>query len=309
MKIVFFGTSNRSVPILESLNSNFDLVLCITKKDRRIGRKQEIIECGVKTWAKQNSVSYIEIDSLGEGNLENVLKALNKTKPEYGIVADFSFIIPQEMIDFFDKKLINIHFSLLPKFRGASPVQHAILEGEKLTGITYYIIDKKLDHGPILGQVGYNLTGNETSGEIYETLFKIAGEKLPEILEKYSQGSTTPLPQDEERATYTYSKSHPKNTHIYKEDARIDWKNTSENIDRQVRAYNPWPISWTYLKDLEKAKNLTEEKMKFKSHIDKGLKIKIYKTELEENKLKILDVQIEGKNKMNWESLKNGYLA
>ena len=274
-----------------------------------MGRKQEFSECGVKTWAKKNSVNYIEINSLKENDLERVLEELNKNKPEYGIVTDFSFIIPQEIIDFFNKKLINIHFSLLPKYRGASPVQFAILNGDGVTGITYYIIDTKLDHGPILHQVGYNLTGNETSGEIYETLFKIAGEKLPEVLERYSQGNTTPLPQDEQKATYTYSRSHPKNTYIYKEDAQIDWKDTSENIDRQVRAYNPWPISWTYLKDFEKAKNLTGGKMKFKDYIDKDLKVKIYKTDLEENKLRILEVQIEGKNKMDWKSFKNGYLV
>jgi len=307
MKVVFFGTSDRSVPILESLKSHFDTVLCVTKKDTVVGRKQVAKETGVKKWAKEKNTNYIEINSLKGNDLQHVLDEIKKANPNYGVVADFSFIIPKEIIDLFDIRLINIHFSLLPKYRGSSPVQFAILNGEETTGITFHVVDEKMDNGCILFQSGYKLNGTETSGELYDTLFNIAADKLPEVLEKYSQGQITPLPQDIELATFTYSKSHPKSTFIFKEDALVDWGKKPEEINRLIRAFDPWPIAWSYLKDLEKSKCL-EQKVKLKKHIDKDLKVKIYKAVIKDGKLSIEDIHVEGKSKTKWKDFENGYL-
>jgi len=307
MKLVFFGTSDRSVPILESLKSHFDIVLCVTKKDVVVGRKQIKKETGVKKWAEENNINFIEINSLKGVDLDKVISEINKVNPDYGIVADFSFIIPKEIIDLFDIRLINIHFSLLPKYRGSSPVQFAILNGDDTTGVTFHVVDEKMDNGCILFQSGYKTNGTETSGELYDTLFKIAADKLPEVLEKYSQGQITPLPQDKELATFTYSKSHPKSTFIFKEDALIEWGKKPEEIDRLIRAFNPWPIAWSYLKDMEKSKCL-DSRFKLKKHINKDLKVKIHKALLKDGKLSIEDLQVEGKNKMKWKDFENGYL-
>jgi len=308
MKVVFFGTSDRSTPILESLKSHFDLVLCVTKTDSKVGRKQTLKESGVKTWAKQNSVNFLEIDSLRGQDLKKVMQEIENLKPDYGVIADFSIIIPSEIIKLFDIRLTNIHFSLLPKYRGACPVQFAILDGDETTGITFYVVDEKLDNGAIISQIGYKMANKETAGELYDILFKIAADKLPEVLEKYSQGQTTPLPQDQLKATYTFSPHYPKSTFIYKEDAQIDWKEKSEKIERTVRAFNPWPIAWSCLKDLEKAKCLIEGKIKFKKSVDRDLKIKIYRSRIHDGKIAIQEVQIEGKNKTPWKDFKNGYL-
>ena len=308
MKIAFFGTSERSLPILNSLKSNFDLVLCITKKDQKIGRKQELKECAVKTWAKNKEIDFVEIDNLRDSDLKKVLSAIKKKKIDYGIVCDFSVIIPEEIIQVFGKNLINIHFSLLPKYRGASPVQFAILNGDKNTGITFHVVDTKLDHGEILHQIVYTMDQTETSGELYATLFKISSEKLPEVLKNYSEGTITPLAQEENEATYTYSPNHLTSTFIYKEDAEINWKEKPEVIERRIRAFNPWPISWTTIGEIESARNLST-KIKLKPHIDRDLKVKIYKSELIEGKLKILDLQVEGKNRMAWKAFENGYLV
>ena len=308
MKIAFFGTSERSLPILNSLKSNFDLVLCITKKDQKVGRKQEFKECAVKTWAKNKKIDFVEIDNLRDSDLKKVLSAIKKKKIDYGVVCDFSVMVPEEVIQIFGKNLINIHFSLLPKYRGASPVQFAILNGDKNTGITFHVVDTKLDHGEILHQIVYTMDQTETSGDLYTILFKISSEKLSEVLKNYSKGTITPLPQEENEATYTYSPSHPTSTFIYKEDAEINWKEKPEIIERKVRAFNPWPITWTTLSELESARNLST-KIKLKPHIDKDLKVKIYKSELVEGKLRILDLQVEGKNRMAWKAFKNGYLV
>jgi methionyl-tRNA formyltransferase len=309
IKVIFFGTSDRSVLILKSLKKNFNLILCVTKADTKVGRDQEIRQTAVKKWAIRNKTKFIEVTSLKDKNLEKVIKQLERLKPDYGVVADFSYIIPLEIINFFGPKLINIHFSLLPKYRGASPVQFSILNGDEMTGITVHIVDEKMDSGNIISQVGYKMSGKETSGEIYDMLFKIAADKLPEILQKYSLSQISPLPQDKELATYTFSKTYPKSTFIYKEDAQISWDQKPEEIERMVRAYHPWPIAWSYLRDIEKTKNLLDGKINMKKSVNKNLKVKIFSLNIIEGKIDIKKMQVEGRNKMNWEDFKNGYLA
>jgi len=307
IKIIFFSTSDRSLPILDAVVKNFDLAFCVTKKNSKIGRKQIEKETGVKTWAKKNNINYIEIDSLKDDDLEKVLKEINKVKPDLGVVADFSFIIPKKVIETFNNKIINVHFSLLPKYRGASPVQHAILNGDEITGVTFYILDEKMDTGDIIGQIEYRMTYKETSGELYDTLFEIASKKLPEIIQKLILGKITPLPQDEKNATYTFSKTNPKHTFVFKEDALIDWDKNNKEIERMIRAYNPWPTAWTYMGDLEKAKCFGRE-IKLKKYVNKDLKIKIFRANLKKDELHIEEIQVEGKNKITWEEFENGYL-
>ncbi len=309
MKIAFFGTSDRSIPILQELHDNFDLVLCVTKANSKIGRDQTEKETAVKIWAKQNNVRYVEIRSLKEHDLQNVIHEVERTKPDYGVVADFSYIIPDVLIEQFQGKFINIHFSLLPKYRGASPVQYAILNGDEMTGITYQLISKRMDAGDILSQIGYKMNGFETSGELYETLFPIAAKKLPDVIAGYEIGSIKPMKQDEDKAVYTYSQTHPHNTYIFKEDGIINWKNDAASTEQKIRAFNPWPICWTYLKDLQDATNLAGGKIKLKQHINPQLTAKIYKAHLEDKKLGIDEIQVEGKKRMSWSEFKNGYLV
>ncbi len=306
-KIIFFGTSDRSLPILETLRSNFELVLCITKSNSKIGGDQIEKETGVKTWAKENNIDFIEIDSLKNENLDKVLKCIKKSKPDLGIVADFSFIIPKKVIEAFDNKIINIHFSLLPKYRGASPVQYAILNGDYNTGVTFYYLDEKMDTGNIIDQIEYKVTSKETSGELYDILFKIASNKLPEIINNIYKGDVTSIPQDESNATYTYSKTNPKHTFIFKEDAQVEWNKNPDEIERSIRAYDPWPIAWSYLKDLEKS-TCFEKDIILKKSVNKDLKIKLYKGKISNNKLEIEEVKVEGKKRITWKEFENGYL-
>ena len=307
IKIIFFSTSDRSLPILDAIVKNFNLAFCITKKNSKIGRKQIEKETEVKRWCKQNNIDFLEISSLKGEDLEYLLKKIKEVNPNYGVVADFGFIIPQEIIDSIKGGIINIHFSLLPKYRGASPVQYAILNGDEKTGVTFYLLDKNMDTGDIIAQLEYKIDSKYTSDELYKIFFQLSAQKLPEIIKNYFEEKLKPIKQDENLATYTISKTNPKSTLIFKDDASIDWNDKPEKIERLIRAFNPWPIAWTYLKDLETSK-IISEKIELKDHIDKNLKIKIFKAHLENGELKPDEVQVEGRNKMDWDSFKNGYL-
>jgi methionyl-tRNA formyltransferase len=164
-----------------------------------------------------------------------------------------------------------------------------------------------MDTGDIIAQLEYKIDSKYTSDELYKILFQLSAQKLPEIIKNYSEKKLKLIKQDENLATYTISKTNPKSTLVFKDDALIDWNDKPEKIERLIRAFNPWPIAWTYLKDLETSK-IISEKIELKDHIDKNLKIKIFKAHLENGKLKPDEVQVEGRNKMDWDSFKNGYL-
>jgi len=306
MKVAFFGTSDRSIPILESLDNNFDLELCITKSDRKVGRKHTIKECGVKTWAKENNIGYIEISQFKETETKEIIEELENKNVEYGIVADFSFMIPDKIIHWFNNKFINIHFSLLPKYRGASPVQFAILNGDEHSGISYHLTASALDSGSIIDQIKY-IMPQKPAEEIYKEMFKLASEHLSEVLKKYDKGILKLKPQNETEATYTYSPSHPKSTLIYKEDAEINWTKNIYEIERQVRAYNSWPIAWTTVEKLENNVKLCNPSMFLKDNLNKHTRLKIFSAKILDGKIEPQIVQLEGKNKMDWNSFVNGY--
>lgn len=299
MNVAFFGTSDRSLPLLKALKrSKHNLVLCVTKKDSKVGRQQILKPSAVKTWAKESGVQFVTIDSLNAVNTRRIATKLKEKNVALGVVADFGLIIPKKIYDFPKHKLVNVHFSLLPKYRGASPVQFAILNRDKKTGITYQIVGKKMDAGPILKQTEYKLSGAETAESLYNTLFRRVAKELPEVLKAYVEGKIKPKKQKDTKISYTYSPSHPGNTHIFKEDAKIDWKKTPVEIDAMVRAFNPWPIAWTALGELKR----------LKKGKNPSLKVKIHDSHLKKGKLVIKKIQVEGKKIIGWKEFENGYL-
>jgi methionyl-tRNA formyltransferase len=301
MKIAFFGTSNRSEPILEVLHENFDLALCVTKSNRIVGRAKEEKETVVKEWAQNRHIPVFEIEKMKTSE-EALLKELITREIDLIIVADFGFIIIKSIIANFENRIINIHFSLLPKYRGANPVQVAIINGDTETGITFLQMVYELDAGDIISQIPYQLNGTETSGELYEILFKKAAQELPNVIDKYIDRTLKPRKQNQNEATFYYSPSHPKSTYIYKEDAKINWQETHVQIERKIRAFNPWPIAWAPLEELEKAGIC-----QLKPSVNKNLIIKIYSAKIAEAKIIPISVQVEGKKITDWKSFTNGY--
>jgi methionyl-tRNA formyltransferase len=305
INIAYFGTSDRSIRIIKSLEDNFNLVACITKSDTKIGRKKELRQTEVKAWALKHNKKLFEITKLNKKTKLDLINFLKENKIDLGIVADFSFIIPQSIISTPPFQLINIHFSLLPQYRGASPVQFAIKEKKKYTGVTFYIMDKGMDTGDIIYQFEEPILKTDTSEELYSRLFKKSAHHLPKVIEKYVTKELHPTKQEDSIATYTRSSSNPKHTFIFKEDAYLDTTKDTTDLEAEIRAFYNWPISWCYLKDLtpNTFNNFTE----LKENINKNLKIKIYKTTIIENNLNPITVQVEGKNKTDWNSFLNGY--
>lgn len=308
LNTAFFGTSNKSVPILEDLYKTTKLTLCITKSDRTVGRKKNVQETLVKKWAKEHEIEVFEIDKFTPEVRANLVERLQQLKIEIGIVADFSFILHEEILSTPVHGLINIHFSLLPKYRGASPLQHAILNGETTTGITFMKMSKGMDEGPILKQISYDLKGNETAGELYEQLFKLGGEQIGHIVKMYVEGNLKLQDQNSNQATYCFSKSQPKSTLIFKEDAKIDWALSPQLIERTIRAFNPWPIAWTTLEEIDKAQIL--ENCQLNPKKDKKLTLKIFEASIgKTGQLEPKSLQVEGKAKTNLTDFLNGYFV
>jgi len=302
MNIAFFGTSDRSAPILDALkNSNFDIVLCVTREDLPVGRKQELKPTGVKVWAEANRVQCLTIDSLRDETTVRIKNLISEKNVQLCLVVDFSFIIPEELLGIPEYKFVNVHFSLLPRYRGASPVQFAILNGDGKTGITYQLVSKEMDKGDVIFQSEYEVSGNETAGELNKVLFEKAAGEISEALEGYVGGELVPQKQNEAEAVYTYSPSHPKKTIVFKEDARIDWSKSPTEIDLVVRAFNPWPVAWTTLGEIHKHYRAIKSDKKL------DLKVKIFEMDVSGTNFKIEKLQVEGKPTTNWKEFENGY--
>lgn len=308
INLIYFGTSDHSVILLNAIKNNPEakLKLVVTKPDKKVGTDREITPTPVKKWCIENDIPFITPASLKK-EAENVLTELKKHENEenlVGLVADYGLMIPTSIIDFFKNGLINIHFSLLPKYRGASPVTYTILNGDKVTGISFLFVTPEMDKGDIIKQIPFEITENETDETLYKKLFTFAGEDVVKVIGDLLEKRLTTQKQNEDGATYTtpFGK-FDRTTYILKEDAKIDWNKTPEEIERAVRAYNPWPIAWSTLLELSQYLKTT-----LRNEENSQLKVKIYKAHLEENNLKIDEIQIEGKNKIDFKSFENGYL-
>lgn len=182
------------------------------------------------------------------------LKDQIPSNADVAIVAYYGAIIPQEIIDIFPKGLLNIHPSLLPKYRGPSPAASAILNGNKTTGVTIFKLDEKMDHGPIVAQRSLPVYSYDTRHTFLKRLFSTGAEVLVNILPDYLEGKIEPTPQNHSQATYTQM--------LTKEDGRVNWDASDKKIERQIRALTPWPGAWTKLNGKRVLIN--------KAHLDKA---------------------------------------
>lgn len=237
-KAVFFGTSPFGVPALKWLSSNAELLAIITTPDKPAGRKMELHPSPIKEWAMQNNVRLLQPEKLKSVEFQNELRSL---EAEIAVLASYGKIVPQEILDVFPKGIVNIHPSLLPKFRGATPVQSVIMSGDKTTGVTLMLMDKDLDHGPVIAQSECPISAEDTNESLHDKLAAESVKLLNYNFYKYLGGGIAPAPQDHSEATFTKLLS--------KDDGKIDWKKSAQDIERQVRALVPWPGTWTETPD------------------------------------------------------------
>ncbi len=237
IKTIFAGTPDFAVPFLKSLisNDNFEVVGVLTQPDKPAGRKKIFTSSPVKIFALANGIKIFQPDSLYDNETTDALKSL---KPDILVVVAYGLIIPQEILDIFEKGAINVHPSLLPKYRGASPIQTAILHGDKTSGITIILMDEKLDHGPILSQIEVPIAKTDTNISLHRKMADLGVDLLLGTVKDYLDGKIKLQEQDHTKATYCKI--------IHREDAKINWDASAEDIERQIRAYFPWPVAWTF---------------------------------------------------------------
>lgn len=267
MKIVFFGTPNYVIPILEKLYKYYEVVAVVTQEPKPAGRDKKIQYSPVDSWSfkkritKLFSFNYIPYADLG-------------------VCASFGKIIPSSVINHFKFGILNIHPSLLPKYRGSSPIQTAIASGDTETGVTIIKMDEQMDHGPIVSQFKEEILPDDTFSSLRERLFEKSAQFLVDLIPNYTKGKINLKIQNESLATFTKM--------VKKEDGYVDLKNDSPiEIERKFRAYTPWPGIWTQITLKQTGQS-------------KRLKILEFKDEP-------ITVQLEGKNPVNYKQFKEAY--
>src|SRR3989344_856240 len=232
LKIIFMGTPEFARVILEKLIASeiYKPSLVITQPDKPIGRKQTLTPPPVKLMAERHNIAIEQAEKIK--NAETIAK-IKKENPDLIVVAAYGKIIPKEIIDIPRFGVLNVHASLLPLYRGASPIPAAILNGDKETGATIMLIDEELDHGPILSQARVSITPEDTTESLGQKMADAGVDLLLDTIQKWIDGAIKPQPQDHSRATHTKI--------LIKQDGEIKAEYTAEHIERMARAYYPWP--------------------------------------------------------------------
>lgn len=217
------------------LNSSLFTVSCvITAPDRPGGRKQKLIESPIKLLAKKHRLALLQ-----PKKIKATYHQLKKLKPDLIVLAAYGQIIPKKILDLPGFGCVNLHPSLLPYYRGPSPIQTAILNNEPITGISLILMDEKIDHGPILAQKKVPISFNDNAQTLSQKLAQKGAHLLIRTLPDYLQGKIKLRKQNHAQATSTKP--------LTRQDGEIDWKDSAQKIARQIRALYPWPGAWTYL--------------------------------------------------------------
>lgn len=233
-KIIFWGTMDVAVPTLEALLKNdYNIVAVVSTPDQPSGREQILTPPPVKSFAQKHNIPVFQPESLKDENFKKELP-----EADLYILVAYGKIIPKNILDRPRLGILNGHPSLLPRWRGPSPTQFTILNGDTEAGITIFFTDELMDHGPIIAQRKIYIGDRRwTHPELHEKLAKLRAKLFIEVIPKWLAGEIIPAPQDDSKATYSKI--------LKKDDGRIDWKKSAEYIERMVRALNPWPGTWT----------------------------------------------------------------
>lgn len=291
MKLVFMGTPDFAVPCLEELiNAGHEIIGVFTQPDKPVGRKRVMTPPPVKVCAGKNGITVYQPDSVRTEEALSLMKELN---PDCVVVVAYGKIIPSEMLKLPKFGFVNVHGSLLPKYRGAAPIQWSIIDGETKTGVTTMQMDDGIDTGDMLEVSETEIGENETAGELFDRLAEMGGKLIVSTLSKLEKGELTPIPQDHEKSNYAKI--------ISKEMALIDFNMSAENVFNLIRGFNPWPIAYTIIGD-KRLKVFAAEKIG--SVNGKAGEVVSSDGTLtvafgDGNGLKFTDVQLEGSKRMS----------
>jgi len=294
INIAFFGTHDFAVEILQGLidDPNINIEVVITQADKPVGRKKIITPPPIKILAQKYNLKIKQPESLKDFILEISNLDLN-------IVCQYGKIIPPHILNYPEYKTLNVHTSLLPKYRGASPIQSAILNGEDKTGITIMLMDDELDHGPILAQIEVRIDKDDNYSTLSIKMAKKGKILLLNTIPAWINGEIKPQTQDENQKTLCYQ--------ITKEDGQINWNNFAKQIYNQYRAYYVWPGIWTIWQN---------KRIKFLNIVLSDIILSPGQIKVEDKKIfigtknesiEVTKLQIEGKKPMTAPEFLNGY--
>ncbi len=240
MKIIFAGTPEFAVPSLQKLiDLGHNICAVYTQPDRPAGRGQHLQPSPVKVLALANSIPVLQPLTL---KTDDELETLKNFNADLMVVVAYGMILPQTVLDAPRLGCINGHGSLLPRWRGAAPIQRAVIEGDKETGVTIMQIVKKLDAGDMLHKEIYKIKSSDTSANVHDELSKLSAIGLEKVLLQIENGSLNAEPQNENLVTYAAK--------LNKEEAVIDWTQSAETVVRRIHGFNPWPVAYTFYNGL-----------------------------------------------------------
>lgn len=299
-RIIFMGTPEFSVPILEALcESEYEVVAVVTQPDRPVGRKRVLTPTPVKKLALKYQIPVYQPEKLS-GSKE--LEELIALQADLIVTAAYGQFLPTKLLNAPVHRSINVHASLLPKYRGGAPVHYAIINGDKETGISIMYMEKKMDAGAVLAQKSIPIEEGDDVASMFDKLSLLGRDLLMETLPALFAGQVTPVEQDEEKVTFS--------PNIKPEEERIDWEKTAEELANQIRGMCPWPVAHTTLKG-ERFKIWRAEKTERTTDLQPGSVVDWDKKALyvacgAQTVLRLLEVQPAGKKKMPVSSYLNG---
>lgn len=239
LRVVFAGTPAFGLPSLEALaDAGHDLVAVYTQPDKPKGRGQALQASPIKLWAEARNIPVYQPQTLRQESAQQELSAL---KSDVMVVIAYGLILPKAVLDIPRLGCINVHASILPRWRGASPIQHAILHGDRETGVCIMQMDVGLDTGAVYAEARTPIDKDDTAASLHDRLSHMSAKPLLATLNDLAHGHATAHYQAEEGVTYAHK--------IAKEDGHIQWRKPAEEIDWQIRAFNPWPMSYALLDD------------------------------------------------------------
>ena len=300
MKIVFMGTPDFAVPVLEALvAAGHEIVLAVTQPDKAVGRSKAPVPPPVKVCALAHGIPVFQPERIRR---PEAMAEMEKIQADLGVVVAFGQILPQALLDLPKHGCFNVHASLLPMYRGASPINHVILAGETESGVTIMQMDAGIDTGDILLQEAVPLAEDETAETLAEKLSALGARLIVRAIEELEDGTLTRVPQEGETCYAGMLK---------KEMGLIDWKKSAEEVGRQVRGLLPWPGTYTFREGKKLIIGAVKaEKQEVPPNLVPGAVLRADKSGLlvqtGEGALRILQIQPEGKKMMDAKAFLNG---
>ena len=293
------GTPEFAIPSLEVVSKNTDLKLIFTKEDKRNARGNKIIYSPVKQFGLDNDIEVIQPKRMKD---EEVIAKIKGITPDLIVVVAYGKILPKEIIDIPKYGIINVHSSLLPKYRGASPIHSAILNGDKESGVSIMYIEEGLDSGDVILKETCEITEDDTLGTLHDRLKELGAIGLEKALKLIEAGEVKAEKQDDSKATFVKP--------ITKEQAKINWNNTKEVIFNQIRGLNPFPGAYTHNEKNENIKIYKSEKLEKEYAGENGTVVEMTKkgpvVKVANGALRLLEIKFEGKKLQSGADVVNG---